>query len=68
MSGRSKSLGEGDRDEDIVVRIKADAGAAPRDEPVPANPLFWISFTVPIASICKARRAVSSAASTTPAS
>jgi hypothetical protein len=32
--------GEGDSDEDIVVRIKADASVLRPDEPVPANPVL----------------------------
>jgi hypothetical protein len=32
--------GEGDRDEDIVVRIKADAPVLRLDEPVPARPVL----------------------------
>ena len=32
--------GEGDSDEDIVVRIKADAPVLNPDEPVPANPVL----------------------------
>jgi len=32
--------GEGDSDEDIVVRIKADALVLRPDEPTPANPVL----------------------------
>jgi len=42
--GISLSFGKGDRsgdsDEDIVVRIKADAPVRRPDEPVPANPVL----------------------------
>jgi hypothetical protein len=32
--------GEGDSDEDIIVRIKADAPVLKPDEPVPVNPVL----------------------------
>jgi hypothetical protein len=38
--GISLSFGNGDSDEDIVVRIKADAPVLRRDEPVPARPVL----------------------------
>jgi transposase len=45
LQGRGISVsigkpGEGDSDEDIVVRIKADAPVLRPDEPVPANPVL----------------------------
>jgi hypothetical protein len=38
--GISVSVGCGDSDEDIVLRIKADAPVLRPDEPVPARPVL----------------------------
>jgi len=38
--GISVSVGTGDSDEDIVVRIKADAPVLKPDEPIPVRPVL----------------------------
>jgi len=55
--------GKGDSDEDIVVRIKADAPVLRPDEPVPTNPVF---LSLPAQGIESAQKSVGAQVAETP--